>query len=171
MSYLKNKIILTTVISILSFSAQSHTNNVIPPNPGALGKVGIIGYDSDNDGIRDDVEVSTSKRYPNSPKMQRVLNLASVAFTDMLLAGEKKDYDMAYNALQISSIALQCIHSESNRANSDIDFLRILNTNTNQRHAAYTDYVKTLAGSTIKVDTDPQACESLEYWFIGKTTR
>lgn len=171
MLQIKNRIILTIAISLFAFSANSESNNIIPPNPGTLGKVGIVGYDSDKDGIRDDVEISTSKRYPSSPKMQRILNLASVAFTDMLLAGEKKDYDMAYNALQISSIALQCIHTESNRANSDIDFLRILNTNTNQRHAAYTDYVKTIAGSTIKVDTDPNACESLEFWFIGKTTR
>lgn len=160
---MKKSRIAFLALSIISLHAIG--NEVIPPNPGSLGKVGIVGYDSDLDRIRDDVEVSTSKRYPNSKTMQRVLNLSSVAFTEMLLAGDRKDYNMAYDALQISSIALQCIHQESKRPNSDIDFLRILNTNTHQRSQAYSDYVKTLAGSQIKVETDPEPCWSLERWY------
>ena len=45
----------------------------LPPEPGALADVTIEGVDSNQNGIRDDVELAIFKEYPNSAKTRAVL--------------------------------------------------------------------------------------------------
>ena len=39
----------------------------LPPDPGAAGKKTLLGIDSDNDGIRDDIQIAVTKLFPDDP--------------------------------------------------------------------------------------------------------
>jgi len=45
----------------------------LPPDPGAAGKATLAGIDSDNDGVRDDVQRWIALTYPNSQKIRAAL--------------------------------------------------------------------------------------------------
>ena len=45
----------------------------LPPDPGAMADKTVAGVDSNNNGIRDDVELAIFKAYPNSAKTRAVL--------------------------------------------------------------------------------------------------
>jgi hypothetical protein len=48
-------------------------NNILPKDPGSAGKKTLLGIDSDNDGIRDDVEIAIFEKYPDEPIKRKVL--------------------------------------------------------------------------------------------------
>lgn len=152
----------------MCLTTQAHSNNHIPPNPGEFGKVGMIGMDRDNDGYRDDIEIAMNSRYPKSQEMQSILNRSSSAFTLMLIAGDKRDVDLAEEALEISSIALQCIHLKSHRPQSDIKQLMFMSTNTERRFDAYHKYIKLISSLNKKMDKVDQPCLDLNLWFEKK---
>lgn len=48
-------------------------NITLPPDPGEAGKATLAGIDSDNDGVRDDVQRWIVINYPNSQKTRAAL--------------------------------------------------------------------------------------------------
>ena len=46
----------------------------LPPDPGEEGKKTLLGVDSDNDGLRDDVQRWIYRSYPNEPLLQKALS-------------------------------------------------------------------------------------------------
>ena len=45
----------------------------LPPDPGEEGKADVAGIDSDNDGVRDDVERYIAYKYPDNPLTRKAL--------------------------------------------------------------------------------------------------
>jgi len=59
----------------------------LPPDPGEAGKATLAGIDSDNDGVRDDVQRWIAASSQNSKNMREVLTQGSKAMQDFLLEG------------------------------------------------------------------------------------
>ena len=50
----------------LVFNINATVHHGLPPNPGEEGKLTIEGIDSDNDGVRDDVQIAITIKYPSN---------------------------------------------------------------------------------------------------------
>jgi len=57
----------------------------LPPDPGAAGKATLAGIDSDNDGVRDDVQRWIALTYPNSQKTRAALRQDAKAMQVIIL--------------------------------------------------------------------------------------
>jgi len=57
----------------------------LPPDPGAAGKLTLAGIDSDNDGVRDDIQRWIVMTYPNSKKTRRALTQKAKTMQQFLL--------------------------------------------------------------------------------------
>jgi hypothetical protein len=69
-----------------------HINPVIlPPDPGADGKLTLAGIDSDGDGVRDDVQRYIILTYPQSEKLRMGLNQEARAIQKLVLDSANKN--------------------------------------------------------------------------------
>ena len=69
-------ILIVTFLLTSSVYAEESSNAIftnLPPDPGAAGKATLAGIDSDNDGVRDDVQRWILMTYPNSQKTREAL--------------------------------------------------------------------------------------------------
>ena len=69
-------ILIVTFLFTSSVYAEESSNAIftnLPPDPGAAGKLTLAGIDSDNDGVRDDVQRWIVVTYPNSQKTRAAL--------------------------------------------------------------------------------------------------
>jgi len=69
-------ILIVTFLFTSSAYAEENSNAIftnLPPDPGAAGKLTLSGIDSDNDGVRDDVQRWIVMTYPNSQKTRAAL--------------------------------------------------------------------------------------------------
>jgi len=76
------------VCSVLLLSIPAYAEDLIsnlPPDPGAAGKTTLEGIDSDNDGVRDDVQRWIVLTYPNSEKTRAALIQMAKAMQTILL--------------------------------------------------------------------------------------
>jgi len=74
-------ILIVTFLLTSSVYAEESSNAIftnLPPDPGAAGKLTLAGIDSDNDGVRDDVQRWIVVTYPNSQKTRMVLTQMAI---------------------------------------------------------------------------------------------
>jgi hypothetical protein len=57
----------------------------LPPDPGEAGKATLAGIDSDNDGVRDDIQRYIALTYPSSEKTRAGLTQLAVANQDLIM--------------------------------------------------------------------------------------
>jgi len=60
---LKATVLVTLALFAATFAQRGH----LPPDPGAAGKRTVLGIDSDNDGVRDDIQIEVTRLIPNDP--------------------------------------------------------------------------------------------------------
>jgi hypothetical protein len=112
-------------------------NNGLPPDPGEAGKQDLLGIDSNNDGVRDDVEIAIAHRYPSNENLRLALKQFSksiqLAFNSIKLADDTQLND---SLLKIVS-ATDCITGASQRPQEDIIFIENIMQNTQERVDAY----------------------------------
>ncbi len=108
-------------------------HKVLPPDPGEAGRLTLEGIDSDNDGVRDDVQIDITNRYPSNTNARLALRQLAKSLQKGFIAQKNND-TQALNevAFDINSAA-KCISASSNRANSDIRLVRNIMANTNER--------------------------------------
>ncbi len=117
----------------------------LPPDPGEAGKATLEGVDSDNDGIRDDIQRYIALTYPDSAKTRAALRQFTLAMHKAML--ESPDEDSALNNTELMHRALECffyIHSEDSFEMTDLLMAEYLNTVDRSR--AYLDYNDKLGG-------------------------
>ena len=120
--------------------------NGLPPDPGEAGMATLEGIDSDQDGIRDDIQRYIALTYPDSQKTQAALRQFTFAFHKAIL--ESPDKASALNNTEDMHRAQEClwyIHSRSSIKISDSLMAEFLNTL--DRSKAYIDYDNKLSGS------------------------
>ncbi len=118
----------------------------LPPDPGEAGKATLEGIDSDQDGIRDDIQRYIALTYPDSQKTRAALRQFTSAFHKAIL--QSPDRESALNNVEDMHRAQEClwyIHSRSSIKISDSLMAEYLNTM--ERSLAYLDYNKKLGGT------------------------
>ena len=128
----------------------------LPPDPGTEADKTVQGIDANNNGIRDDVELSVFKEYPNSAKTRAVLLQYALALqmetiqpfmnttiaTETIREEDRADYCIADNLVPRKT-------PDSSRPYSDLEkidiFLHFVENNqfdTQKRKDARTNFVK-----------------------------
>jgi hypothetical protein len=113
-------------------------NSPLPNDPGPANDLTLAGVDSDNDGIRDDVERYIVETYLNAPQTRAALTQYSIALQNVVLAGS--DEVQARASWTESSAALYCLMYVTGGAIPADPIFKHLRTtilNTDQRIRAF----------------------------------
>ena len=81
-------ILIVTFLLTSSVYAEENSNAIftnLPPDLGAVGKATLAGVDSDNDGVRDDVQRWIVMTYPNSQKTRSAFRQFAVDYQNAIL--------------------------------------------------------------------------------------
>ena len=122
---------------------------VLPPDPGEEGKLTLLGIDTDEDGVRDDIQRYIYFTYPDDKKLQLGLTYYAKEFQGVL--ADADDRDAAYeHAIKMSrhNECLFYLKDEESFNISDALLAEILNTRG--RSIAYITYSDNLGGKTFK---------------------
>ncbi|MBI2630838.1 hypothetical protein HYW73_01300, partial [Candidatus Nomurabacteria bacterium] len=143
----------------------------LPPDPGEKGDDTVAGFDVNQNGIRDDVELAVFKEYPNSAKTRAVLLQYALAL-QMETIQPFVNTTIADKVIGEESRATSCIADslvprkspESERSDVDmnkidtfINFIEIKQLNTDVRKEARENFYKNLgnfANSTKNEECD-----------------
>jgi hypothetical protein len=120
-------------------------NSDLPPDPGEAGKETLAGIDSDDDGIRDDIQRYIALNYPESEKTRAALRQASFALQKAIL--ESHDEESALYNTELEARASECIryiHPDEGRKIDNLLVAEFLNTL--ERSRAYLEYNSKLGG-------------------------
>ncbi len=131
----------------------------LPPDPGEAGKETVAGIDSDNDGVRDDIQRWIVLTYPDETNTQQALFQIAKAKQDSLL--NSTDKKSAVKAYVSSGKANECLWSiKSYKAISlNKSFFKIMH-NTYARTRAWNSYMGLVSGSTVATNSAGlKACE------------
>ncbi len=85
---------LTLTLPDGSSASDQVTYHVVnlPPDPGEAGKATLLGIDSDNDGVRDDIQRWIELNYPNSAKKRAAIGQGAIALNSALAnSGNKRN--------------------------------------------------------------------------------
>lgn len=128
----------------------SYSYQGFPPDPGEAGKTTIAGVDSDNDGVRDDIQRFIVLKYGDSQKTKLVLKQTAIALQNILV--NSSDSAVAQENAERLSRAIECSHYISPDNAADInDQLRGEFLNTVERSRAYLAFDAMLSGKIVRV--------------------
>lgn len=139
-----------------SDSAVTNTNTAeipgLPPDPGEAGKATLAGIDSDNDGVRDDVQRYIAMTYRDSAKTRAVLTQYAKQMQGALLDASSKELSIKH-ADEYSKVS-ECGESilgfdMSYKAEKDIKPIIL---NTDARNKAYFTYDDQLGGEVFSLN-------------------
>lgn len=123
-------------------------HNGLPPDPGEAGKATLLGIDSDNDGVRDDIQRYIYFSYSDEEKV--ILALTEVAKQFQILLLHSSDPEAAFNNATAMARHGECLDFIKGEAAGDIlAALRAEILNTRERSLAYITYSDNLAGEII----------------------
>ena len=122
--------------------------NGLPPDPGEAGKATLLGIDSDNDGVRDDIQRYIYFSYPDEEKVRLALTEVAKQFQILLL--HSSDSEAAFNNATAMARHDECLAFIKEEAAIDIlAALRAEILNTRERSLAYITYSDNLSGEII----------------------
>lgn len=128
----------------------------IPPDPGEEGKVTLEGIDSDNDGVRDDIQRWFVLRYPDSEKKQSAFKQAAIDFQNTLLVANDKDASITATRNLLRS--RECVYhalganaSNLTEVKFDLDQFRSVVLNTKLRTDAHFLSGKNFSGQVYRL--------------------
>ncbi len=129
----------------------------LPPDPGEAGKATLAGIDSDNDGVRDDIQRYIAFTFPDSARVRAAASDYAKKVQETFFIGE--DRVKAVNLAAVLGRARQCISflhgSETGealrRAIKATDELRTRVLDTGARSRSYLAYNALLAGGVFRV--------------------
>lgn len=130
------------------------TSSNLPPDPGEAGKATLAGIDSDNDGVRDDIQIAIFKRYPDDEIKRKALTQNAKALQDAVVAGNSLDTDAIFQASKSVINAVDCLSKKG----IDGSFVENNIVNTSERSEAYIEFNSTLNGQFFG-DGDENPCE------------
>lgn len=140
-------------------SGEGTSNSNLPSDPGDAGKATLNGIDSDDDGVRDDVQIAIAERYPDDINSQRVLTQQAVSLQDAIMAGDSGDQNnMAQVSEQIKR-ATNCLTSKMSDPADDAGFMETQVVNTKARSDAYMKFNAAKNGQFFGVDTSSNPCD------------
>jgi len=103
-------ILIVTFLLTPSVYAEESSSAIftsLPPDPGVAGKLTLAGIDSDNDGVRDDVQRWIVMTYPNSQKTRAALIQDTKAMQKIL--SDANIFAKLYNDFVQDGRAMECL--------------------------------------------------------------
>lgn len=120
-------------------------NDSLPPDPGDEGKATLEGIDSDNDGLRDDIQRYIALQYPDSAKTRTALRQAALALQKIIL--DSPDEASALRNTELEARASECIRYIRPADGHHIDNTLMAEfLNTEARSRAYLSFNAKLSG-------------------------
>lgn len=146
--------VFSLFLAVISFALPACAEGVdqsivatLPPDPGAAGKETLAGIDSDNDGVRDDVQRWIVMTYPNSQKTRAALRQYALTQQKFLL--NTADPIKTKNNSDLRGDAVHCLfYIRGNDADVILTELRAVFLNTGMRSRAYLQADRHLSGMT-----------------------
>jgi len=132
----------------------------LPPDPGEEGLLTIEGIDSDNDGVRDDVQIAIAKRYPSNENAKLALTQFAKSLQRAFIA-EKNNNQQQLNAVFSEIIAASnCITFSTPNPREDIVFIEMIMENTDDRSEIHRGVNAAASGQFFGGEVDPEtACQ------------
>jgi hypothetical protein len=136
----------------------------LPPDPGIAGKATLSGIDSNNNGVRDDVEIAIYKFAPSLDQetQRQALMQAAKGFQASVLAGDQNNTELALAALEEMLRGLQCLGESypDDSIRTATTLLEITIANTDERLFAYWRYNELLSGRIYESVDYPNPCNT-----------
>ena len=140
-------LLLILLASLAVWAGEADLLANLPPDPGAAGKATLAGIDSDNDGVRDDVQRWIALTYPNSQKTRAALRQYALAQQKFLL--NAVDPVKTANNSSLRGNAVHCLfYIRGNDADIILSELRAVFLNTGVRSRAYLQADRHLSGTS-----------------------
>ncbi|SMN01704.1 hypothetical protein SPONN_2781 [uncultured Candidatus Thioglobus sp.] len=128
----------------------------LPPDPGEAGKLTIEGIDSDNDGVRDDIQRYIAITYPASESIRRVLTDMAKANQDFIFNADDKDKVLEADLERDKQI--DCFYYlDSEGAYKKSKKIKAELLNTEERTRAYIKADSYLGGMSFRLPSDKKA--------------
>ncbi|MFH2091142.1 MAG: hypothetical protein ABIJ31_02155 [Pseudomonadota bacterium] len=121
----------------------------LPPDPGEEGKQTLLGIDSDNDGVRDDIQRYIYFTYPNEEKVRLALTQIAKNFQELLPVSDNPE--IAHENVKKLYCSRDCLDYIKGGVRNAMDISRALKAeilNTEERSFAYIEFNNSLAGKT-----------------------
>ena len=136
---------------------QLDSTTILPPDPGETGKSTLIGVDSDNDGVRDDVQIAITKLYPSDTSAKKALLKLAVEMQEAFVAQSNDNINQIYLEKLIN--ATDCITITSSNPLRDIIYIEFAMINTEDRQKAYININDTASGDFFLIDNIENSCQ------------
>jgi hypothetical protein len=133
-------------------SGSAPDDSGLPPDPGEAGKATLEGIDSDNDGIRDDVQRYLATAYSDSPKIKEWFG--EVAKADQKMIFLHNDRERLLQVTREKNRYLDCIYiiqDDLNMTMKEIGEYKAILYNTNDRIDSYSSIQKALSGASFRL--------------------
>jgi hypothetical protein len=123
----------------------------LPPDPGGAGKETLLGIDSDNDGVRDDIQRYIYFIYPDEKNVRFALTQIAKDYQDVFPDAADPELSLEnVHKLNCSRDCLYYIKGGVTNAMDISDALKAEILNTKKRSRAYLQFNRSLAGKTIR---------------------
>lgn len=142
-----------------SFNITEVDQPLLPPMP-TNPDTGLTGTDSDNDGVRDDIEIAILNLHPLTLNNREVLRKAATVYSNVLVSGasdDDRDDDIASKELAKMTYCFK-MHSEMD-SKQQRTFIKALTLNTAERLAAWEQFNTRRNGTVQRVVlAEPNEC-------------
>ena len=122
----------------------------LPPDPGEAGKLTVEGIDSDNDGVRDDIQRYIAIEYQDSEKTRRVLTDMAKADQEFLVNADDKNKVLEATATQSKQNSC-AFYIDPDEAHQKLKKLKAEILNTEERIRAWIKADSHLGGMAFSV--------------------
>ena len=140
--------IVILLITVLLFAGSGIAGQSLPPDPGKAGKQTLLGIDSDNDGVRDDIQRYIYFTYPDDERTRTALTYIAKQFQELL--PQANDRDAALQHATLKARHGECLYYIMGAQSGDArKALKAEILNTEERSSAYILYSNNLAGKIL----------------------
>ncbi|QQR91341.1 MAG: hypothetical protein IPJ88_06345 [Myxococcales bacterium] len=135
----------------------------MPPDPGEAGRSTLEGIDSNENGVRDDLERIAHKRYPDDSVKRAVFMNYMKAAQGVLLAAEYGKYSDIDEASKVETKAMQCLFDKIDgiEAGENVKILELFLVDTDAREKAFTKMEKWYSGQAMPAGDYENPCEGV----------
>jgi uncharacterized lipoprotein YehR (DUF1307 family) len=135
--------------------AEVVVSDTLPPAPGEDGKLTLSGIDSDDDGVRDDVQIAIYERYGSDEVKVNALEQSAKALQSAIASDTSNIIDASSSVLR----AVDCLHETMDDPTAEISFIENSVINTEQRSDAYVTFNDGLNGQFFGDNNTQSQCQ------------
>jgi hypothetical protein len=156
--------IVTLALIIFSCESKGEGSSNLPSDPRSEGKKTLEGIDSNNDGVRDDLEIAIYEyaSKPEEESLRRAMRQNAKAKQLAIIAGYTKDPQKVKEAENAMARSVACAVREMSDKYKNWNFFTYMEgkaTNTPERVEAYMRYNQALSGKVYSLPKDPNPCD------------